>query len=281
MTDGTDQPTTGPGGTDDPVIDLLADSWASLCSLADDLPDEAFALPSSLTGWTVQDCFSHVIGTERSLLGDPPPDVDISGCTHAVSPFQQMMEVWVQARRDATPAEIRAELATTVADRLAALRAMTEAELSVPGWSPIGEVPYREFMKVRVFDCWMHEQDIRRATGRPGHESGPVVDSALDNITRALGFIVGKRAGAPDGSSVVFRTTGGNQIVRSVVVDGRAAVVPDVPPSPTVELTMPFVTFVALAGGRIDAAQGVAEGATVDGDADLGGRVLASMAFTP
>ena len=50
---------------------------------------------------------------------------------------------------------------------------------------------------------------------------------------------------------------------------------------PTVTLRMPFITFVALGGGRIDADQARAEGAAITGDADLGTRVLTNMAFTP
>ena len=275
------QGSTGPGGTDEPVIDLLADVWASTADLIAELDEDDFATPSPLAGWTVKDCLSHVIGTERSLLGDPPPEVDISHLEHVASPFQELMEVWVEDRRATPGAAVRDEFAEVVPRRLDQLRAMTPDELAEPGWSPVGEVPYREFMKVRVFDCWMHEQDMRRALGRPGHESGPVADSALENITRALGFIVGKKAGAPDGASVVFRTTGGNRIARVVVVDGRASVVPEAPADPTVVLTMPFTTFVALGGGRIDADAALAEGATVEGDAELGRRVLESMAFTP
>ena len=42
----------------------------------------------------------------------------------------------------------------------------------------------------------------------PGHEDGPVAEQSVDEIVRALGFIVGKKAAAPDGSSVTFELTG-------------------------------------------------------------------------
>ena len=69
--------------------------------------------------------------------------------------------------------------------RVATLAAMSEEEMDTVGWSPVGEVPYRQFMRVRLFDCWMHEQDIRRAVGKPGHLEGPV-DRQLD-IARRTG----------------------------------------------------------------------------------------------
>ena len=37
-------------------------------------------------------------------------------------------------------------------------------------------------MRIRVFDCWLHEQDIRDAVGRPGGEDGPAASVALDEI---------------------------------------------------------------------------------------------------
>ena len=34
--------------------------------------------------------------------------------------------------------------------------------------TPVGPGTYGLFMEIRVFDCWVHEQDVRRAVGRPG-----------------------------------------------------------------------------------------------------------------
>ena len=56
-------------------------------------------------------------------------------------------------------------------------------------------------MEIRVFDCWYHDQDIREALGRPGFLEGPVADLSLGRIPpKALGYVVGKKAGAPPGS---------------------------------------------------------------------------------
>ena len=57
-------------------------------------------------------------------------------------------------------------------------------------------------MAIRSFDFWIHEQDIRVPLRRPGHTSGPAAELALDEVRRSFGYIVGKRAGIPDGSSV-------------------------------------------------------------------------------
>jgi uncharacterized protein (TIGR03083 family) len=132
-------------------------------------------------------------------------------------------------------------------------------------------------MQIRVFDSWVHEQDMRTAVGRPGHGNGPAAEQAFDEIERALGFIVGKRAGAPDASSITIDLTG--PVLRSihVVVDGRAAVVAtlDKPADATIRLGSD--TFAALACGRVDPAE---VAIAIEGDQELGQRVATSLAFT-
>ena len=79
-------------------------------------------------------------------------------------------------------------------------------------------------MAIRVFDCWYHDQDIREALDRPGFLEGDVADLALGRIpTKALPYVVGKKASAPQGTTVVFDVTGEPPIEAAVGVDGRAA----------------------------------------------------------
>jgi uncharacterized protein (TIGR03083 family) len=164
---------------------------------------------------------------------------------------------------------------------------MSTEELDEVGWSPLGEVPYRTFMTVRLFDSWMHEQDVRRAVDRPGHCTGPEVDGALSRFRVAVPFVVGKRAAAPEGSTVVLSTTDGCELCWSITVtNGRAELtgttVTERPAAVTTTITLPFSAFVALCGGRWTPDEARAAGPIdVAGDADLGERVLANMAFTP
>jgi uncharacterized protein (TIGR03083 family) len=223
-----------------------------------------------------------MIGVERMLAGEAAPEVDVSHLPHLKDPFAQAMETWIEARRSWDPATLIADFDAITAQRLDELAALTDDDFGKVGWSPVGEVPYRAFMRVRAFDCWMHEQDIRRAIGRSGHLDGPVVEVALERFVGALGFVVGKRAGAPDGTSVVFAVEGPTPHRFAVVVDGRATVVPDPPAEPTVTITLPIETFVALGGGRWSGDEARASGSVqVAGDVALGDRILDGMAFTP
>jgi uncharacterized protein (TIGR03083 family) len=265
----------------DHVVEQVIAEWAALGALLDELEPAEWNLPTALPGWTVKDCVSHITGSERMMMGDPFPERDVSQLPHVRNPFGEIVELWVDERRDWSRADVHAEFLDQTARRIPQLRAMTDDELKEITESPLGAMTQRDFLEVRVFDSWMHEQDIRRAVGRSGHLQGPVVDIALDRIRMALGYVVGKKAGAPDGSTVVFSVPDGPTIDIAVRVDGRAQVVDDVPATPTVRITLPFETFVALGGGRWTAAEATTAELTIDGDRELADRVLDSMAFTP
>jgi uncharacterized protein (TIGR03083 family) len=264
-------------------IAQLEEVWRSTIQLGRTIADDEWDRPTDLPGWSVRDCYSHLVGTERSLMGDPMPEVAVDHLPHLTGPMAAMIELPVEARRTTPGAEVLAEWEDVSARRLAELRAMPDEQWDVVGWSPVGEVPFRTFMEVRVFDSWMHEQDVRRALGRPGHLHGPCVAVSVGRIRNALGFVVGKRAGAPDGASVVFEVTGDDGGTFPVVVaGGRARLADEVPADPTVHLTLDVETFCALGGGRWSGERARAEGrVAVTGDEALADAVLGAMAITP
>jgi uncharacterized protein (TIGR03083 family) len=269
---------------DEPIVDVLDHIWSSTLEATEGLDEREWARPSELPGWTLKDCLSHVTTIEAGLLGEPPDPVPVDHLAHVVTSFQAMMEVGVEAWRPLSGAEVRARSADVLPRRVAQLRAMTDEEMSAPSWSPIGEVPYREFLAVRAFDSWMHEQDLRRALGRPGDLDGPSVEPALVRFRAAVPAVVGKRSGAPDGARIVVRTTGPTEL--ELVVEGRARLVDPAEVAswdrPTVAVTLPFEALVALGGGRWDRERAEAAGGVAyEGDAELGRRVLDSLAFTP
>jgi uncharacterized protein (TIGR03083 family) len=265
---------------DENIVTLEAE-WASLRALLADIDEEHWRVPTALPGWSVQDCVSHIVGTERMIMGDPAPEIDISDLDHVRNPFGEIVEVWVEERRPWPPARVLAEFDEQIPRRARQLHTMTEAELNEPIDSPLGRMPYRNFLEVRTFDTWMHEQDIRRALDQPGNLDGPIVDAALVRFRNALGYVVGKKAGAPDGASIVFDLVGGPGGAIAVVVDGRAQAVDHIPDHPSVHIITPFEQFVALGGGRVTADDALAAGVRIEGDEVLGATVLAAMAFTP
>jgi uncharacterized protein (TIGR03083 family) len=269
--------------TDRPVVANLATVWRSIDGLLAGLEEKDWGRPTDCPGWAVKDQVSHLIGTESALLGRPAPAAVAEVPEHVKNPMGQLNEAWVEARRARSPAEVLAEFREVTAARLGALRSMTDDEMAAITSGPTGQVPYEEFMRVRVMDNWVHEQDIRRAVGQPGDLEGAVADASVARFTSALPFVIGKRAGAPEGATVVLELTGpGEQAVAASVVEGRGRSVNGRVDDATVRLTMTPETYTRLSCGRLTAAEALAGGQVrVAGDRTLAERVLVGMSIMP
>jgi len=271
-------PTTLPK---EPVVAGLRDVWAQLDELLAGLDDAAWATPTCLPGWDVQAVVAHIIGTEGMLLGEEPPvaDIDTEVRTHVRNDIGRFNEAWVIALADEPPDAVLASFRDHVARRLEALDATSEEAWETVGFTPAGQDTYGRFMRIRTFDCWMHEQDIRDAVGRPGGEDGPAARLAIDEMAAALGYLVGKKGRAPQGSRVRLELTGAAGRTVHVEVGERAAIVEELSGPPTVTLTMPTGVFARLGGGRADPAALLGQ-VTIDGDTEVGERIVANMAYT-
>jgi uncharacterized protein (TIGR03083 family) len=270
-----------PGTEPEPVIGALEAVWHSTASACEGLRPEEWELPTDCPGWTVRDQISHLIGIERTLLGDAPPAPADPAPRHVKNDFGRVNEAWVAARRAVPGDEVLAEFAAVTERRLEALRAMPPERFDEVGWSPVGQVPYRQFMDVRVFDSWVHEQDVRRALGRPGGRGGPGEAVTLDRVASIMPFVVGRNVRPPEGTTVVWSLSGGApREVAVEVAGGRGRVAASVPPEPTARLAMDSEVFWRLGCGRLAAADALDAGdVVISGDVDLGRRVLESMNF--
>lgn len=264
----------------DRLVELLGWEWSTLADFLGSLPEPTWSKPA-LPGWDVHDTVAHLVGTEHMLAGAAQPEVspDVERAEHVRNPIARLNERWVAFLRPLSAAELLADFRAVTADRLAALRAMSVEEFDAPSWTPVGDATYGRFMQVRLFDSWMHEQDIRTAVGLAGNEDGPVAELAVDEVADALGYIVAKRAGAPDGSSVQITLTGPVRRQICVVVDGRARVVAALDGEPTAGIALSSSLFLRLVGGRQDPEASLAE-IELLGDAALARRLATRLAYT-
>ena len=263
----------------DPLIDALEETWSATARLCEELPPDAWEQLTDCPGWTVRDHMSHMIGTELSLLGvaapappDPMPD-------YVRNPIGQANEAWIEARRTTPGAEVLAEFVSVTTRRLEELSSFPPERWQEVGWSPVGQAPYREFMTIRVFDCWVHGQDIRWALGRPGDRDGRGEKIALTRVSQGMPFVVGRQVRPPDGTTVVF-AVGGGPTLPIGVEDGRAKVLEATPAPPTVRIALSAEHFVRLGCGRQSPDEVLAAGQVgLEGDAALGEAVVRAMNF--
>jgi hypothetical protein len=124
----------------------------------------------------------------------------------------------------------------------------------------------------------MHEQDIRRAVGRPGGLDSAGAEHSVTYLLESLGYVLAKRVGAAPGTTVVALVEGSAPAAYGVGEDGRGQRLDTPPAAPTATLRMSRETFIRLAGGR---GQVEPDAVAIDGDVPLGEKVVASLAVTP
>jgi uncharacterized protein (TIGR03083 family) len=262
------------------ITEALVGEWAAIRDLVADLDDAQWHAAPCLPGWDVFDQVAHVVSTEMMLAGEAtpelPPDTPVD---HVRNDIGRVNEAFIAHLRRLDPADLLARYDEVTAGRAEALRAMDDAAFDAPSWTPAGQATYGRFMQIRTFDCWMHEQDVRAALDRPGHTSGDAADVALDEVALAVAYLVGKKAGAPDGSAVTIELTG--PIVRSfhVIVAGRAGVVDELPRPADATISLPSPLFMRLVGGRVDPSS-VLDQVRIQGDAALGEQIATHLAYT-
>ena len=269
----------------DTVVAALAAEWEATADLCAGLDGAEWAAATDCPGWSVQDNVSHITGTERMLLGHPAPVVDVGDAPHVRNDIGRMNELWIAERRPWEPAAVLEEFREVTAERLAALRAMAQADFDAESWTPAGTDTYGRFMRIRTLDCWMHEQDIRGATGRAGHLGGSVVDVVLDEFAFAVAFAVAKLGRAPEGARVLIDLTGpAARTWRVQVAERRGRLVDafDGGAEPTITLTADAHTYTRLAGGRIGGAEAISRGlVTLGGETAAAERIVGSLGYMP
>jgi uncharacterized protein (TIGR03083 family) len=263
------------------AVDLLRGEFDAIATLCASLTKDDWDTPTCLPGWTVRDVLSHVIGTEAMLCGEPTPEADISGRDHVRNPIAEANERWVESMRGWRGPELLARYDDVTRRRLAALDAMTQTDFDAPSWTPAGpDETYGRFMRIRHFDCFMHEHDVRFALRAPVRDAASDVGSALDEVATGIGYIVGRRAALPDGSTVRIDLSGPVNRTYLVKVEGRASLVDSLDRPATAGITLPAMLFLRLAGGRDDGPNGPGGAVAFSGDRSLGEHLVAHLAFT-
>jgi len=264
--------------TDQELVDALDDVWQSIADMGAGLTETEWKTETECPGWSVQDNVAHLIGTESVIMGRPAPDQAPPDLPHIKNDAGRRNEVWVDSRRDRSGTEVLADFDEITAERIRTLRDTDDAGFGAESWTPVGPATVRDLLPFRVFDSWAHEQDIRRAIGRPDHLTGPGADLSLGRITDALPYVVGKKVQPPDGTTVVFNRD--DKTTAITVEGGRARQLDQPPDDPTATLTMATDTLTRLALGRGNPTQILQSGAVqIEGDDQLGTKLVNEMNF--
>ncbi|HUO37950.1 MAG TPA: maleylpyruvate isomerase N-terminal domain-containing protein [Mycobacterium sp.] len=271
------------------VLAGLFGTWDDIDTLLSTLVGQQWQAPTPLPGWTVHDVVAHVIGTESVLLGVsvPEPDRDVLALPHVHNEVGARNEAWVRHLRPEPPESMLERFRAVTGERRRVLQQMPDEDWTAQTRTPAGPDTYARFMRIRTFDCWMHEQDIRDAVAVWASDevlATPGAALTLDEITAALGYVVAKLGQAKPGSRVAFELTGPLQRTLRVAVDesGRAQAVEDFDdvedPSATTTIRLDGVLFTRLVGGRTTVALN-REAIEMSGDTEAGWRIADHLRF--
>lgn len=255
------------------LVSGLEQTWAGLIAAVSDLTPEQWDTPTELPGWSVKDNVSHVVGVELFLMGEPfPAHQPPAGLPHVRNDAGRWTEVPVDLRRGLPGEVVLAELRDVTERRLKALRALDEAALQETVLGVLGaQMKQQHLLGLRVFDSWGHEQDVRRALGRPGG-----LDSDAAAIARRRLFLALPGLPVAAGRSAVFALRDPASVA---TVRFGAAYAEGDDPAADVRIATDLQTFVRLGMGRAPYSPDLP--VTITGDTALGEEILRGMVITP
>ncbi|MEU4797008.1 maleylpyruvate isomerase family mycothiol-dependent enzyme [Streptomyces sp. NPDC023327] len=270
-----------------PSLQTYADAWShsveAISELVTPLVEGEWNRATPCPGWSVRDIVSHVIGLDCEMLGDPRPIHSLPrDLYHVRTEGQRYMEMQVDVRRHHTAPEMTSELEYTIIRRSRQLRNESR-DPSTKVRGPLGtERTLEQSMRLRAFDVWVHEQDLRTALRKPGNLDSPGAYVARDLLLQGLAKVVAKEAGAPANSAVVFDVSGPVEFLRTVRVDAEGKGTVDNAPSlgPLATIALDWETYFRLACGRVSYGA-VADRVKTEGDHDLAEAILRNFAVTP
>lgn len=255
------------------TVAALGDCFAAVTAFTADLSPAEWDVQSYCPEWTVRGVLDHLGAVEYVLRGWLPQSAD------EWPPFDQMGKYKEETASLDGPA-LQGRLAEIFGERADELAGLDADAFERPCQTPVGPATYGRFMKVRVYDHWLHLRDAALPAGRSLDHTGPAAEISLDEVHGSLGYIVGKKIGLPDGKGITVRLTGDNDRVMHAVVDGRAKVVDELDDA-DVTLTADFVAFMLLTGGRVDPQQMIDDGKIAwSGDDEWGERAARNLRFT-
>jgi uncharacterized protein (TIGR03083 family) len=261
-------------------VDVWWHAINDFTDLLEDLDDADWSAQTDLAGWDVKAVASHIAHLESILAGHPEETAELGEPDHVTGLLGMYTEIGVVNRRDASPDAIINEIRSSTTARHTTLLADPPTDASAKPTMIFGGVgwDWRTLLRNRPLDVWMHEQDVRRAVGRPGGMDSAAARHTAEYLAESLGYVLAKRVGAASGTTAVLEMEGSEPFAFAVNDAGRGERLPEPPADPTVLLRMSREAFIRLAGGRCDAEPGTV---TVEGDQALGQQVLDAMATTP
>jgi uncharacterized protein (TIGR03083 family) len=193
------------------VRDQFARSRARLLRLLRRLTPDEWGLPTVAAPWTVRDVAAHLLGDDLNRLSrsrdghpgaGPRPGESLPEFIHRIN------DEWVHATSRTSPAMILSLLGTTTPEVLAFWASVDLDALGEPvSWAGPAPAPVWLDCARDFTEYWVHQEQIRDATGRRDPDVPDGVHAVLDTFLRAVPHTLEGRP-RPAGTSVAVQVDG-------------------------------------------------------------------------
>jgi uncharacterized protein (TIGR03083 family) len=220
-----------------PTLHLFAGERAALLDLLADLSPAEWERPTICTGWSVQDIAAHLLADDIGRLSrgrdghsdlDFAAGLDISTLPGLIAAIDRQNALWVETMRRVSP-PLLIDLLRLTGEQTASYFATLDLDAIGGPVDWVGPEPAPVWLDLarEYTERWVHQQQIREATGRPGLQEpawlAPVRAAFVLGLPRALGD-----AGTPRATVLLTITgeAGGQWLARRgetgwVVAPGR------------------------------------------------------------
>lgn len=261
------------------LLGLLETVWGTIIALCREFNDDDWSKQTECPEWSVKDTLSHLVGIEYRLTSRNVKCINIEHTEHIKNDLGLRNEIDVILRRSSSGETILSEFWNITRERLQTLTQLCKVGFSTDVDTPIGPKPFSELLSMRIMDCWLHEQDIRRAVNKPGNVDGDVAEHTVSRLFSAMPYVIAKKVGATNGTTVVFRIRGQVEFTKCIYVDGkRARNMASIPEYSDTSLSMTSKAFILLASGRVGHQNPfIYDDVRIEGNIDLGRQILKMM----
>jgi uncharacterized protein (TIGR03083 family) len=175
--------------------------WDRVIALAEGVDDRAWTRETPCPGWSVQDMLAHLSAVQVGFdagIDLPTPQ----GWTPPSDPQSAWTESGVVARRSWDRAAVLTELREARAGHVARLSAVRDWSAQTTG--PLGPTTEEGLLQIRLFDLWVHVQDLREALGLDidADDTSTAAVLAHTFVLDRVPYLFVKRAGAVDGATM-------------------------------------------------------------------------------
>jgi uncharacterized protein (TIGR03083 family) len=205
-------------------VTTYQEAMADIIELLRGIAPNQWESPTPCPGWTVADIAAHLIDLDAMVVNRAAVEHEPvwDSLPHVKTGSSRFTERGVDFRRGTSSTDLLEQM-TSTSQALIEHLPVHGLEFQVP-WMK-GEISIDQFLSLRTFDIWVHEQDIRSALGMPGNLGNNPARTSAQRMISALPLIWGKKVGAPPGSVITLHLTGPEIIGAATIMvnhDGRA-----------------------------------------------------------